>query len=96
MAISVNSGKVINMTAADDEVTEALFVKSIRVVADAPTIGDDCVFVDPDNTSDEIWRTRAPAGANVVEEALIERYLKNGIRLHTNDDNKFEAYISYD
>lgn len=97
MAITHMAGSnIFQMTAAGDEITDALWVTGIRVTSDAATIDDRIDLVDPSATGNELWRT-ITAATDYVEEVTFNppRLWRNGVRVHVNEGDRAEIYISY-
>lgn len=100
MAVTV-SYDTIRMSEAGDEVTIPLVVQSVRFVAESGNSStDEVLLVDPNNTSEELWRTFAGSATGVEAELFTSgsrtgRVWPNGVRLHTlTGDNGF-VYIRY-
>ncbi|MEE9586109.1 MAG: hypothetical protein V3W09_04335 [Nitrososphaerales archaeon] len=93
MAITHNSSaRQFAVTAAADEVTVDLIIKSVRWVAEAGVAGNNISIVDPQNTGETLWES-VVSGANYVEAQLSETRWANGFRVSVLDSGTL--YINY-
>lgn len=92
MAVTISQeAGIIRMTAAADSVTGAYFVKSWRWVGDAIAAGDDLSITDP--VTGEVLVETVASGADYAEEALVERWWRNGATVTTMSAGTF--YLHY-
>lgn len=92
MAVTHNeSSKTFRLTAATDEITIPLWVKTWRWVG-ATDAGHTMQLVDPSATTEIIVQANAST-ADHTEESLVETLWKNGARLQALGSG--EVYINY-
>lgn len=98
MAVThITGGNNYRMTAAGDQITDAIWIKSIRWNAGAASVADEVLdLVDPTATGDLIWTT-VSAGSDYVEQTVYSspRFFRNGIRIQTMTNNRGDVYVEY-
>lgn len=96
MAVTHNPDeKHISLVAAGDEVELPLYVKSIRIVSDAPTDADRVQLTNATGSAVTIWETYISGTNEYVEEVLMERFWHRGVRLNTNTGDRADVHIYY-
>jgi hypothetical protein len=96
MAVTHNPPEMhIILAAAGDAVELPLWVKSIRVVSSAPVDADRIQLTNAIGTATTIWETYISGIDEYVEEVLVERWWRRGVRLNTNTGNRAQVHIYY-
>lgn len=95
MAVTVNQNAgIIIMTAAADEVTIPLKVKSVRFVAESGQQAADVIELQDPDTDEVLWATYGMS-AQATEAELIEKMWHNGVKVGTMTSDRGTIYISY-
>ena len=97
MAVTHRGSGIIEFTAAGDQVTEALFVKSIRWLSQSAVNGDTLSIVDPSNTSNELWADFAAGPFHQADWRQLNPpwYFLNGLRIETLTGDRGTVTIEY-